>query len=505
MPTSNPHPGHSRPLRTHINVLGALTFAGYLCLAVMSYAQSAALWTGKDAPQAGRFLGELREALPLLFGAGHSLTPENAVASYFLLLAVPTLTVVTLQVRLAKVRLRIYSGDVDLLFKWSVAFAVTGLLAFPVFTQDLWLSAAWGRMIISGANPYYMPFTKYVAAGFPLDHFSMVMSYGPLWAIVSAAVMAIADAGVLIVGLTFKLVLGGAWVGTLVVIRNLARRKEPYYAGLAMLMVGWTPLSVTQSLFEGHNDIAMTWLALVWAWLLIKGQGPERLALVASIAVKYVTAPLFLIDLIHELCVRRRSLAQYAKSLIVPALAGLAMFGLFFRSPAFFDGVFQISGWHFLQPDDAVQGFEEFAGVNLSYVALLARGVMPAFAIYCVIKLIRQPGNGQTLRTCVAVQAATTFGLINHLWPWYLIWALAFAAIVPGWWLSRFIWGVALLAPFTLAFWWIEVLEAHKPAAALALYAGAAVWTIATRNVWSRNEDAQPAVARVDTAADDTG
>jgi len=483
MPTSNPHPGHSRPLRTHINALGALTFASYLCLAVMSYAQSGALWTGGHAPQADRFLSELREALPLLFGAGHSLTLENAVASYFLLLAVPTLTVVMLLVRLAKDRLEICPGDVDLLFKWSAAFAITGLLAFPVFTQDLWLSAAWGRMIISGVNPYYVPLTQDAAAGFPLDHFSMVMSYGPLWAIVSAAVMALADASVLIAGLAFKLVLGGAWVGTLFIIRNLVRRKEPYDAGLAMLMMGWTPLSVTQSLFEGHNDIAMTWLAVLWLWLLINRQAHERLALVASIAVKYVTAPLFLVDLIHEVCVKRRSLAQYARSLMMPAVAGLVIFGLFFRSPAFFDGLFQISGWHFLQPDDAVKGLEEFAGVNLSYVALFARGVLPAFAIYCIIRLIRQPGNGQTLRACVAVQAAITFGLINHLWPWYLVWVLAFAATVPGWWLSRFVWGVALFAPFTLAFWWIEALEVHKLAAALALYAGAAVWTIATRKV----------------------
>ena len=170
MPTSNPHPGHSRPLRIYINALGAIAFAGYLCLAVISYAQSGALWTGEHAPQANRFLGGLREALPLLFGSGYPLTLESAVASYFVVLAVPTLMVVLLLVRLAKNRLHIASGDVDLLFNWSMAFAITGLLAFPVFTQDLWLSAAWGKMITSGVNPYYIPLMQNAAAGLPLDH-----------------------------------------------------------------------------------------------------------------------------------------------------------------------------------------------------------------------------------------------------------------------------------------------------------------------------------------------
>lgn len=504
MPTTTPCPGPSRLLRPYINVLGALTFAGYAILALMSYAQAGVLWRGDHAPRAERFFNELWAALPLS-DARHLLTPDFAVFSYVMLLAVPTTTVVILFAALARGRRKIHPDDVNLIFGWSVVFAMVGLLAFPVFTQDFWLSSAWGKMIVHGANPYHEPFTPDAAAGLPLDHFSMVMSYGPLWAILSGAIMALAGDNVLIAGLLFKLVLAGAWLGVLVLVRDLGRARHPFDRCVAMLMVGWTPLSVTQTVFEGHNDIIMIGLALLWALLLIKGQGPMRLALVASVAVKYVTVLLFLADFFHEICVRRQGLAQYVKSLVVPALTGVFLFSLFFRSTGFFDGLLQISGWHFLQPDDAVKGLEQITGLNLPYAASLARAVFPVIAVYCIIKAIRQPGNEETLRVSIALLAAASFALINHLWPWYVIWSITFAAAVPGWWLSRFIHGVAIIAPFTLTFWWIEMLEDHKSLAALALYTGAIAWAFVTRSVWDENKDAELAAVRADTTADDTG
>ena len=54
------------------------------------------------------------------------------------------------------------------------------------------------------------------------------------------------------------------------------------------------------------------------------------------------------------------------------------------------------------------------------------------------------------------------------------------AAVVPGWWLSRFVFGVSLVMPFTLAAWWSEPFPHHMEFAALIVYAGACLWTIAT-------------------------
>ena len=77
--------------------------------------------------------------------------------------------------------------------------------------------------------------------------------------------------------------------------------------------------------------------------------------------------------------------------------------------------------------------------------------------------------------------AAIMFGAVSHLWPWYLVWGVAFAASLPQWWVSRFITGVALLMPFTLATWWIPAVEPYRDIATLVIYAGAGLWVVLTR------------------------
>ena len=84
------------------------------------------------------------------------------------------------------------------------------------------------------------------------------------------------------------------------------------------------------------------------------------------------------------------------------------------------------------------------------------------------------------MRTSIAVMAAVSFSAISHLWPWYLIWTLPLVALVPGWWLSRFILGLAIFAPFTVIVWWVPEAEDFKDLAALVMYAGAAMWTLLT-------------------------
>ena len=77
--------------------------------------------------------------------------------------------------------------------------------------------------------------------------------------------------------------------------------------------------------------------------------------------------------------------------------------------------------------------------------------------------------------------SALLFAGVSHVWPWYVVWALALAVLVPGWWLSRFVAGIAIIAPFTLVAWWIEPFEHHTEFAALAMYGCAIAWAWGTR------------------------
>ena len=92
------------------------------------------------------------------------------------------------------------------------------------------------------------------------------------------------------------------------------------------------------------------------------------------------------------------------------------------------------------------------------------------------------PSRERTLQAAIGLMAAILFTVVSHLWAWYAIWGLALAALLPTWWLSRFIIGVAILAPFTLAAWWIDDLE-QLPGTSptIGMYAGGALWVFLTR------------------------
>ena len=231
------------------------------------------------------------------------------------------------------------AGVAQLLLRWSIAFAAACFVAFPLFTQDFWLSAAWGRMIASGINPFHTLFTDNDLAGLPLDHFPMPMSYGPLWGVLSALVALLGWNNAIAMGLLFKVLIAAAWLWSLFLIDAIQRDKPARQRCLAIALFGWVPLGVSQSIAEGHNDIVMITPALLWFLLLLRNNRWAPVALAASVLCKYATAPLFLIDLIHAFRRERLTPLQYVVRMLPAALFGLLFLALFFRSMSFFDGV----------------------------------------------------------------------------------------------------------------------------------------------------------------------
>lgn len=476
-------------MRWRVHALGAATLAAYLVLTALSIVQTSALWRHELAPRTQAFFeslsAQLQPVLPFapgwLLENGLFATPWSIVLSYWSALAVATAAVLALVLSLLNRPEPAAAGLPRLLLNWSYAFAAMCALAFPVFTQDMWLSAAWGRMIAAGINPFHALFTPESLAGLPLDHFPMPMSYGPLWGLISGAVMLVAGGSVLLTFLLFKGVLAAAWIGALHLVWRLTGSLAHNRRCLAIVLFGWLPAGVSQSLAEGHNDIVMVALALLWLLQIARGRTLAPVALAASMLCKYVTAPLLLVDALYALRYARVGWSGYLLRLVLPAALGLVVMALFYRSPEFFDGVRLVSSWYFLQPRDAVQAVELALGLRLPPLELAVTALFPVHAAYTMWMAWNEPTSDRLLQAVLAVMSAVLFTAVSHLWAWYVIWALAFAVLSPSWWLSRFIIGVCIVSPFTLGFWWIEPFANHRAAVAFGMYAFAALWTLLTR------------------------
>lgn len=469
-------------LRVGVNLLGAVAVVAYAVLAFLSYVQVPVLWRNHGAaPHAVAFFEDLATKFPL-FGLSHLFETNAAVIiSYCVPVAIITAAWIALVAILYR-REHTLDANLDaLLMRWSVAFAVVSVLAFPLFTQDFWLSMAWGRMAAEGTNPYHNLFTDETLTGLPLDHFPMVMSYGPAWAILSGAVMAVTGKSVLAATILFKGVLLAAWLASLALIRTMTASKPALDRCLAIVVAGWLPLGVLQTVAEGHNDIFMVWLALMWLALLGQGRWLAPVALMGSALGKYVTAPLFLVDVIVAWRLHGLGWRQLFVRYVGPGLLGIAVFGIFYRSPEFFEGTRVISEWQFLQPRHAVEAIELAVGFDLDVLDWLITACFAGIALYSVVVLLRSPTLDNATKAALAIMSAISFVGIAHLWPWYLVWTVLLAALVPRWWLARFVIGVSVLAAFSLSFWWVEPIEHSREWASLVLYVGAVLWCLLTR------------------------
>jgi alpha-1,6-mannosyltransferase len=476
-------------LRRLIHLLGAVIAAAYLAEAFLSYAQAPQLWR-EQGPRLLAFFEDHIGDRQASWLHGLLFTKERILVSYWIPLGVASAAAIALVLTLMRRRDALDASAARLLFRWPIAFAAACVPTYPVFTQDMWLSAVWGRMIASGINPYDDLFGPAVIGALPLDHFPMPMSYGPLWGLVSAAVTAVAAGNAVAIGIVSKALLAGAWIGALVLVDRLMAARPAGERCLALAAFGWVPLSVTQTVAEGHNDIALMAPALLWLLLLLRGRTAAPLALAASVLAKFATAPLFLLDLVHALRIQRIGWRRYLLRMAAPALFGIGVVALFFRSFDFFDGVRIVSEWQFLRPRDALDAIEAALGLAPTPLAYALVMLFPVIALHRIAVFARAPGPDALMKAALACMAALLFSASAHVWPWYLLWVLALAALVPRWWLARFAIGTALMAPFTFGAWWLETASEDSRYAALVMYGGALAWCLLTR---PRREAGPPA------------
>jgi hypothetical protein len=465
----------SRSTVRAVTVLGTVNAAVFALYAILSFGMAPLIPFGfehlreqelfRAAGRALSFLGGPIEALL----AGRSALADRSVllVVYGSLIVVPFVTFVVLLAILSRRGGGLSHDLPERLFRWAVLFALLAALAAPVLVQDFWLSVAWGRMAASGQNPYYTDLGPETADGLPLDNLALRMTYGPLWASICAVVMAIAGGGGLAGAVLFRCLLLGAWLGCLVLVRRLLAEQPPWERAFGIAVLGWLPLGPIQAVADGHNDVVLLLAILLWLACLAGGRTlPASVALGASALVKYVTLPLFALDLLRHLREKKRAPRAYLSGALGAIALGLVSFGAFYRGPGFFAAVTSMERWEFFTLENAALQLARLVGIGTVgsspaataawLFGLAVRSVFPALALVYLARYLRRPDAGRFLEAVLAVISGILYGVLGHLWPWFLLWPLALAPLLPRSPLTRWTLAVILASPVPTLTWAIR-------------------------------------------------
>ncbi len=215
-----------------------------------------------------------------------------------------------------------------LIFAAGAGLALILLFAYPVTAIDLFIYAIRTRgWALYGLNPLATAPEMLPPAdpwlGLAAEWGGAPSPYGPAWEWLSLGGFYLAGGSFLGHLLVLKFLAGLAYLGSAGLVYLCLARVRPAWAPAGTIAFAWNPLTLLESIQNGHNDIWLVFFLLLAAWSL--GRRPGRVSLPAglavclglalSILVKFVTllvAPFFLLEL------ARRSTEEQESSSPVP-------------------------------------------------------------------------------------------------------------------------------------------------------------------------------------------
>ncbi len=325
--------------------------------------------------------------------------------------------------------------------RWALAVGAAAIvicaLAPPMFSADLFGYVAWGELGAHGVNPYSHPS---IAVGhgavrpFLLWHHGST-PYGPLFTL---ATYALAPLGVAAALWTLKFFAALCALACLVLLWRTAQRlgRPPAHAALAF---GLNPLVLAYGVGGAHNDLLLE--ALVLAGVLALTTGRARTgagAVVAAVAVKASAIVVLPFLIAGSPSLRRPLVAALATG---AALAGCAF--AIFGAP-----LLNIAGALGAQQHDVA-----VHSIPAELARLAGASTFPPWAhvagdalllAVVVVLLIRTRRGADWLASAGWAFVAL---LLTTAWllPWYVAWAVPFAALASDRRLLGAVWSLTLL------------------------------------------------------------
>ncbi len=313
------------------------------------------------------------------------------------------------------------------------------LWLYPIGAADIFDNIARGRMsAVNGGNPFYEtprayprdPFRYYVA--WP----DATTAYGPLWELLAWGASRLAGDGKLANVLAFKGLGLAFYAGSAWLIARLLRERAPERALQGVCLFAWNPLVIYEIAGNGHNDIVLVFFVLLAFWALQRRHFTGAvLALLAGALTKFV--PVLLLPIFLAVAVRMLPRRRWAHFLVLTVLTAALLIAAtaapFWRGGDMLALARRSTLFTTSLPALAQVSLEPALGLSASQhlVAALASLMTVAVVLRQTWRAWRDP------RWLTHVLASTRvllfYLLFTCLWfqPWYALWPLALAALLP--------------------------------------------------------------------------
>ena len=327
------------------------------------------------------------------------------------------------------------------------------VLQLPLlFSRDVYSYAFYGRIAgVYGGNPYVQT---------PLDHPSDALwrfvgpmwvntpaVYGPGWTALSGWLSTVLRARPETHVDAYRMIALAASLATCAVIVWTVRRLWPERTAFALVAFGANPVVIFHAVASGHNDLLVALcIAAAFALVVSHRELPAIALLTLGMLVK-ATAGLPLV-LLLVWCIARRPPQERWRAAVTHVGLAVVIAGAF--SAPFFQlqdptlGMLTLaahSGW--LAPAAVGSSFVDVLSFHtLGWTVRLATGVLLAIAIWRLSVAVwrRTTGTaGEDVPTISPREQAATWGwalvllmlLGPVLLPWYVVWALPLAWVLP--------------------------------------------------------------------------
>jgi hypothetical protein len=373
---------------------------------------------------------------------------------------------------------------------FAIIFSLTLMLVYPVGAVDIFDYIINGRIL---AHYQLNPFA-HVAAEFPDDPLTpyaawqkIPSAYGPLWAFLAAGVNLLAGSADLLANVwAFKGLAILFYVLDIGLIYGILNGIKPAYTLPGIFLFAWNPLLLFETGANGHNDSVMMFFVLLAIYLLLKRKTSlSIIALTGSIMIKFITIillPFFLLSLLRagekkapqeggardsrpageDKASGRPRRSLMGESLLTELWAGLGPFSdrrkrqgtLLITHGLLSAGVMALlyapfwTGFGTIRLGQRLSMFTDSLPTLMMLLLrfrldaaqakwLAGRLALIALGLFCLSRLIRLAFHeheriaGQLITVSFEVILFYLLFTCTWLQPWYLVWLVALAALVP--------------------------------------------------------------------------